>query len=298
VRRYVPRPLVGAASCVLALANTCFWATPILVLAALKLLMPTVRARQWVRRIAIGCGEAWVVCNNVIMMLGGRTRWHITGIDGLSRHRSYFVCANHQAWSDILVLQRTLVYRVPFLMFFIKQELVWVPILGVVWKGLDFPFMKRYSRDYLKKHPEHAGKDLEATRRMCAKLRGTPVAITSFLEGTRFSAAKHARQRSPYNHLLKPKAGGIGFVMNAMGDQLDSMLDVTIVYSGDAPTMWQFLCGSVDLITVHVAEREIPADLCNGDYSRDADLRARTQAWTRRVWRDKDQLLDRTIPLA
>ena len=33
--------------------------------------------------------------------------------------------------------------------------------------------------------------------------------MISFLEGTRYTKAKHDQQKSPYRHLLKPKTGGI-----------------------------------------------------------------------------------------
>ena len=50
------------------------------------------------------------------------------------------------------------------------------------------------------------GQDLETTRRACAKYRNQPALILNFLEGTRFTAAKHEQQASPYVHLLRPKA--------------------------------------------------------------------------------------------
>jgi 1-acyl-sn-glycerol-3-phosphate acyltransferase len=41
------------------------------------------------------------------------------------------------------VLQRIFHGRIPFLKFFLKQELIWVPVIGLAWWALDFPFMKR-----------------------------------------------------------------------------------------------------------------------------------------------------------
>jgi 1-acyl-sn-glycerol-3-phosphate acyltransferase len=62
----------------------------------------------------------------------------------------------------------------------------------------------------------------------------------NFLEGTRFTPAKHAKQQSPYRHLLKPKAGGIALALNAMGDKFRAILDVTIVYPDGAPGFMRF----------------------------------------------------------
>ncbi|MCE6984794.1 acyltransferase, partial [Pseudomonas frederiksbergensis] len=79
-----------------------------------------------------------------------------------------------------------------------------------------------------------------------AKFRGKPTAIFNFAEGTRFTQAKHRQQQSPFKHLLKPKAGGVAFVLAALGEQLDALLDVTIVYPGDkAPGFWDLLSGNL-----------------------------------------------------
>lgn len=128
--------------------------------------------------------------------------------------------------------------------------------------------MKRYSKAYLAKHPEKAGKDLETTRRTCAKFRGKPTAIFNFVEGTRFTQAKHRQQQSPFKHLLKPKAGGIAFVLDAMGEQLQSIINVTIHYPNGAPGFWDLLCGRVRHIVVHFEELAIPAESWAGTTTR------------------------------
>lgn len=286
--RILPHAVVGVISTGLLFLNTAFWAVPIYVLALVKLCCPDGPVRRRIRNLAVAAAENWVSCNNLNFALMKTTNWRVSGLAGLRPDGSYLVCANHQSWADVVVLQKVFSRRIPFLMFFIKKELVWVPVLGLAWKGLDFPFMQRFSKQYLARHPEMKGRDLQTTRRLCEKLRGQPVAILNFLEGTRFTAGKHARQQSPYEHLLKPKAGGIAFVMNAMGEQLDSMLDVTIVYPNGRPTIWQFLSGRSPAVIVDVAERELPAPLLSGDYAADAAIRKDTQAWVREVWRQKD----------
>jgi 1-acyl-sn-glycerol-3-phosphate acyltransferase len=184
---------------------------------------------------------------------------------------------------------------VPFLRFFIKQQLFWVPVLGIAWWALHFPFMKRYSPETLAKRPELRGKDLETTRRVCARLRGTPVSILNFLEGTRFTPEKHEAQKSPYTHLLKPKSGGFAFVLAAIGDQLKSMLDVTIVYPHGRPSFWQFLCGRIPLVVVEVTERDIPPGLLAGDYGGDEGFRSEFQAWVATLWAEKDAAFERLL---
>jgi len=291
VPRVVPHAVVGVVSTALLFVNTALWAIPIYILALIKLCCPAGPTRRRVRSLAVRAAESWVYCNNLNFALMGTTVWDVRGADGLRRDGSYLVCANHQSWADVVVLQKVLARRIPFLMFFIKKELVWVPVLGLAWKGLDFPFMQRFSRRYLARHPEMKGRDLETTRRLCEKLRGQPVAILNFLEGTRFTDEKHTRQQSPYRHLLKPKAGGAAFVLNSMGDQLDAMLDVTIAYPQGRPSIWQFLSGRVGRVVVDIVREEVPAELLSGDYANDDAVRAAMQAWVRDLWARKDSRL-------
>ena len=152
--------------------------------------------------------------------------------------------------------------------------------------------MKRYSKAHLAKHPEDQGKDLEITRRACEKFQKLPVTVVNYLEGTRFTPAKHRQQQSPYRYLLKPKAGGIAFVVATLGAQMSSVLDVTILYPGDRPPgFWRLVSGQVSRITVDIRGRALPAELVAGDYSLDPEYRARFQQWVSQLWTEKDQLI-------
>ena len=156
----------------------------------------------------------------------------VTGDTDFRRGRSYLITSNHQTWADIVIVQRILNGKTPQIKFFLKKELIWVPILGLCWWALDFPFMKRYSREYLEKYPEKKGEDLKTTRKACEKFQGLPVCVYNYVEGTRFTEEKHKRQQSPFKYLLKPKAGGIGFVLGAMGNNLQHFLNITLSYKG------------------------------------------------------------------
>jgi len=268
--------------------NTILWAIPIYIGVLLKLAVPSPAWRTAVQRRLIPLAEAWISCNDAILRLFRTTEWRIRGLDGLRHDGRYLVNANHQSWADVLVLQRTFNRVVPFLKFFIKQELIWVPVLGLAWWGLEFPFMKRYSAEFLAKHPELRGKDLETTAAMYRRLGDQPISIMNFLEGTRFTEEKRERQKAPYRHLLRPKAGGIAFVLGAIGGSLDSMLDVTIVYEGSGHSLWDFVCGRVRRVIVDVRERALPSELLSRDYHEDEDFRDRVQAWVRDLWTEKD----------
>lgn len=216
-----------------------------------------------------------------------RITWEVTGIDNLSKKSWYLVIANHQSWTDIVVLQKVLTGKIPFLKFFLKKELIWVPVLGLAWWALDFPFMRRYTQSFLIKHPHLKGKDIEITKKACAKFKDMPVSIMNFVEGTRYTTQKHEQQESPFKNLLKPKSGGIGFVLSTMGDIITSILDVTIVYPEGNMSFWDFLCGRVHTIKVHVEEIEI-TDKFKGDYVDDPFFKNSFQQWLNSLWQEKD----------
>lgn len=278
----------GALSLMIYGVNTVFWCSLLLGLALAKALAPVKSWRRAISRALNAIAENWIWVNNLNQTLTGNIRWDIRGVDALKRSDWYLVLSNHQSWVDILVLQRIFNRKIPFLKFFIKKELFWFPFLGQAWWALDFPFIKRYKKSFLKKKPHLKGKDLEITRKACEKFKKIPVSVMNFVEGTRFTKEKHHRQRSPYTHLLKPKAGGIAFVLGSMGDQIHRILDVTIVYPYKRKSFWALLCGNIREIKVRVRSISIESEL-QGDYVNDASFRIRLQRWLNDLWYEKDQ---------
>ncbi|MBU2710191.1 acyltransferase [Zooshikella harenae] len=288
---FLPSTIRGCVAGLLLVLNTLTLCWPLFFITLLKLIVPIQRWRAWCAQISIRIAELWMTLNSGWIHLTQKPKWHIEGLEQLQKDGWYLVTSNHQSWADITILQHTLNGRIPMLKFFLKQELIWVPFIGLCWWALDFPFMKRYSREYLDKHPEKKGKDLETTRKACKKFRNTPVAIFNFLEGTRFTPQKHRDQQSPYQFLLKPKAGGIGFVLGAMGDQLKSMLNITIYYPSKYRSYWDFLCGKFRNVVIKIEQVEIPTELKNKDYTNDQEFREQFQLWVSELWQKKDQLL-------
>ncbi len=271
--------------------NTLFWTPPLLALAVLKLLVPIPFWRRFCDRILSRIAGGWIAVNNLNLRLFSRIRWEVRGLDAIHSNGWHLVIANHQSWVDILALQKIFYRRIPFLKFFIKQELIWLPVLGLAWWALDFPFVKRYSREYLKKHPDRRGKDIEITRKACGKFKQIPVSVMNFVEGTRFSRAKHRVQKSPYTHLLKPKSGGVALVLMIMGDRIETVVDVTIVYPGGAPTFWEMLCGRVGAVRVQV--QSIPVPSPTGEPGGGTGpSRGRFNHWMNDLWAEKDRQID------
>lgn len=290
---FLPAPIVGVLASILLVLNTLIWASLLLFMAVIKLLLPIPFLRKYFDLLLIKIAEIWIAGNSFWMALTQRTDWDVKGLGQLNYRGWYLVNANHQSWVDILVLQHVFNGKIPLLKFFLKQELIKVPVMGLCWWALDFPFMKRYSKEYLEKHPEMRGKDLETTRKSCEKFAQVPTSVMNFLEGTRFTLAKHDKQKSPYRYLLKPRAGGLAFALNAMGDKFQSILNVTIAYPEGIPSFWDFLCGKVHKISVHIEELPVPQDFINGDYHEDAQFREEIQNWVGNLWQEKDQLLNK-----
>ena len=187
--------------------------------------------------------------------------------------------------------------RIPLLKFFIKQQLFWVPIMGLAWWALDFPFMKRHSAAALARNPALREQDRETTRRACEKFALVPTSVMNFAEGTRFTPAKHAAQGSPYRHLLKPRTGALALALHAMGRQFHSLIDVTLAYPDGVPSFWAFLCGRGTRVVMRVRELPIPPAFCDGDYEGDPAFREALHEWLHALWAEKDREIERLLRL-
>jgi len=287
-----PEPIRGALSLLVIIVNTVFWCVLLFLIALLKGIIPHQGWRAFCGRVANDLAQRWVGGNSLGLDFTKDIHWDVQGLEGLSPDRWYLLLSNHQTMVDIVVLQKIFHRKIPFLKFFLKKELFWVPVLGLAWWALDYPFMERTSS---------ARKDLETARKACEKFKLSPVTVMNFLEGTRFTPAKHQEQASPYTHLLKPKVGGIAVTLGTMGDLLDKVLDVTIVYPQEVVGLWTFLCRKSISITVRVEQIPVTGDL-QGDFFSDRDFRRRFVDWLNGRWEEKDrlmgELLDRQRPVA
>jgi len=272
--------------------DTLFWSVPVYLLALTKLLIGNDAWQRICARLLMNTVNGWIRGILATLRITQDTVYDIEGLEGLSKKEWYFLNCNHQSWADILVLLITFHGHIPFFKFFLKRQLFWVPILGTAWWALDYPFMERFSREFLEKNPHMKGQDLETTKKVCERYRHTPVSILNFIEGTRFTKEKHARQQSPYRHLLRPRAGGFAFTLAAMNGKIRNIIDVTIMYPPRTISFWDYLCGRVERISVRVKKLDIPEQFVKGDYQADEAFRDRFQEWVNRLWQDKDDLIE------
>ncbi|MGZ7042299.1 MAG: acyltransferase [Thermoanaerobaculia bacterium] len=290
----------GLLTILLLMLNTLFWGTPIVLLGivkfAVQITAPRSRTRTRVMLALASLGEGWVRTNGRIFDRMLPTRWDIQGIDeGLDPNGRYLVISNHQSWVDIFALQRAFYGRAAFLRFFLKHQLIWFPIVGQACWAMEFPFMHRYSPEYLERHPEKRGKDLETTRRAAQRYRHIPVSILNFVEGTRFTRDKQADQESPYRHLLRPRIGGIAFILASLGDQLDAVFDMTIAYPNREVSMWAFANGTIPEIVVRARRVTVPPEFMTAAVTEPGPERERLKQWIGEIWMEKDNTIGTVV---
>ncbi len=286
---FLPPAARGVLSFLVLVINTLFWCLLLFVLALCKAVLPFAAVLARLDPVINAVASAWTRCNSAWMRLAHRTDWTVEGVETLRYRDWYLVNCNHQSWVDIFVLQDALNGRIPVLKFFLKAELIYVPVIGLAWWALDFPFMQRHSRAALRKNPNLRNDDRNSARKACAKFARIPTSVMNFVEGTRFTPEKQQTQASPFKHLLKPKAGAMAMALNAMGAQFHSLVDATIVYPDGIPTFWQYLCGQAPRVMLKVRQVEIPIEFCTGDYENDRALRKTFHRWLDEIWQRKDE---------
>ncbi len=270
--------------------NIILCAVQLFPLAFLKFIFPFKRGKDLLNRALIRVANNWVLLNSMAMEYWFPVEWNVTGLDMLKKDDWYLVISNHQSWVDIIVLQKALYGRIPYIKFFLKRELIWVPVLGLAWWALDFPFMKRYTKEEISRNPALKGKDIEITRKACRKFKDVPIAIMTFPEGSRFTQEKHDRQDPPFKYLLKAKSGGLSFTISSMGEYINKLINVTIVYPDGPNSLWDFLCRRIRKVDVVVEILPIPGRFANGDVD-DEEFQKDFNGWLNSLWTHKDVLI-------
>lgn len=287
--------LKGAVSVTLLILNTLFWGIPLTALTLLKLVTPAGRLKRTVQEGINRVALNWIGVNLWWMRGWLKPQLNATLPDNLRTDQWWLVISNHRSWTDIFMLLLVLHRRIPMPRFFVKRQLLWIPVVGLAFWALEFPIMRRITREQVARNPALATIDREATKRMCARARQAPIAIFNFVEGTRFTPGKHAQQQSPYRHLLRPKAGGVAQVLNLLGDKLDGILDVTLSYANPTPSFWGFLCGQEAPVTLQARILDVPAWMLTADYHAETQHKEHFHTWINALWQEKDRQLDAQI---
>lgn len=290
-------PVIGVLTFTLMFVVLMFWAIPWFVPGMLlKVAVPVPAFRQRCTAYLVWVAERWVGTNAWLYRRLQDVRWDYDLDPAIDLERSYLLVSNHQSWADILVLLDAFHRRAQFPRFFLKQELIWLPLIGLICWALDMPFMRRHSKAAIARDPSLRNADLETTRRFCERYRGTPVMVVNFLEGTRFSEQKRDQRGADFRNLLRPKSAGLAFTLNAMGDQFAGLIDVTVVYDRPRPgrsLLWGWLCGEQSRLRLVARVLPIPDEAFTGRYDSDEAFRSRFQAWVNQIWVAKDRQIER-----
>lgn len=278
-------------SIALTIIVTIICSVPIIIAGLIKLLVPV--PPVW-RSISIFCNlmmYCWCEGLALLLRLNHWLKWDVQGLEGLNKKNWYLLISNHHSWADIVVLCVLFRKHIPMNKYFLKQQLAWVPFIGLACWALDMPFMRRYSRGYLIRHPDRRGKDVETTRLSCEKFRSHPTTIVNFVEGSRFTEEKRHQTRSPYANLLAPKAAGIAMALSVLGSQFDKLLNVTLCYpENNHRPFYDMLSGRLTRIVVRINLEPVTEEL-HGDYVNDKNFKRRFQHWLNMLWQEKDRQL-------
>ncbi len=288
-------PVIFIIHTALQIFNLAWWGGLIILLGLVKLVIPHAGFRHALLNIM----HSFMFCFGKISVrfirLFNNVEFDYRVHGTLSKQGWYLIVANHLSYLDIILLIEFAAPRIPAPKFFLKQELIWLPFVGLGAWALDMPFMRRYSRAYIEKYPHKKGKDLETTRQYCQKFKTTPTTVINFVEGTRYTPEKHASKVSPYRHLLPPKAGGVAFTLSTMGELFTNVLDVSLLYPGsNRHPMMAMLSGRMTRIVIDVTVMAVPepAPQAAADPQ---DFRARFQGWLNALWTDKDNRISQIL---
>jgi 1-acyl-sn-glycerol-3-phosphate acyltransferase len=271
----------------LQLISLAFWGGSVILFGLLKLLVPIPSAQNVLLRIMHRLYFAFGIFSVAIFKAFNRIEVRIEIDEALSKEKWYLITANHISYLDIILLVDFCAPRIPPPKFFLKKDLIWLPFVGLAAWALDMPFMRRYSQDFVKKNPHLRGKDIETTKRYCERYRNKPTTVINFVEGTRFTPNKHRIRKSPFSHLMRPKAGGIAFTLSAMGELFSNILDITIAYPNSEHPMMDMLCGRMTTIVIDVTTLPVTEELI-GDYFNNPEFQGRFQQWLNELWERKN----------
>ena len=293
--RAVLAPFIFVIHTTLQILNLALWGGLIIVLGLVKLLLPNGAVKALWNKVMHALMFSFGRVSVLLIRLFNNVNIECSVHGELAQDRWYLIIANHLSYLDIILLIEFATHRIPAPKFFLKKELIWLPFVGLGAWALDMPFMHRYTRAYLEKHPEKKGKDLETTKAYCEKFRTVPTTVINFVEGTRFTTDKHVAKQSPYAHLLPPKAGGVSFTLAAMGELFTNVLDISLLYpENKRHPMMAMLSGKMTKIVIDVNVTPIPELQQESDRS-ESEFRLYFQDWLNNLWKTKDSRIKKLL---
>ncbi|MEY8702749.1 acyltransferase [Francisella philomiragia] len=263
---------------------------PVFIFSLVKLLIPIKSIRYFCTSAVQYSVSLWVSFVILIAKFFSPTKIEVEQNKELDKNGSYLIICNHKSWLDTFVLMMIFHKKIAFPKFFMKFQVFFIPVLGLIAWALEFPAMKRYKKEYLKKHPEKKGEDLKKTVEYCKKLSSRPTTIVNFVEGTRYTSQKALK--SAYKNLLNPKAGGIAVILKSLSDRMVGVLNTTIVYDNPKQTLWDYMIRKTKKIKVKVDLIPI-SEVPMGDYFTNEADKEYFQVWLNKLWQTNDEYISK-----
>lgn len=206
----------------------------------------------------------------------------VTG-DALPRDENAIVVANHQDYSDIMMLLclGARKGRLGDMKWFVKDVLKYLPGVGWGMLFLDCIFVKRAWTA-----------DRASIEKVFAKVKKYNISIwlMSFLEGTRLTPRKLVSSQrymaslnlAPTSHVMVPRTKGFVASVRGLGSHLQAIYDVTIAHEGPVLKLWELVKGNPRNVHMHVRRfsvQELPL--------KDSAL----AEWAIQLFAEKEQLL-------
>ena len=236
-------------------------------------------------------GSATVASITAALRILHKLKWDFQIPEDVNTDTWYIAMSNHQSWADIFILLAAGHKKIPLLKFFMKKELQWIPIIYLVHKTVDMPFLNRHSRAQIQADPELKKVDFENAKIAAKRFSRNPSTAFSFSEGTRFTQQKHTEQESPYTNLLKPKVGALAIALSGM-PQVNTLVDFTVVYASERRSTWDFLCGDLSKAKVVAKTHSLPETLKNRSFEEEDDYRKSFQKFVDKIWIEKNQMIE------
>jgi lysophosphatidic acid acyltransferase/lysophosphatidylinositol acyltransferase len=212
------------------------------------------------------CGALWWYCLSWVLENICGVQVEILGLPEPknSHGANVLLLANHQSIIDpliILILARRL-GGLRYLKWFVKESLLYVPFLGWGLWFLDCVFLKRNWNQDEKSIASHFQKILRLK---------DPVWLVSFPEGTRkterglLEGKKFAEMngQKPFERVLFPRYKGFLGNMEGMGNRLEWIYDLTLVYFTPKLSWVQLFTGDlgrVKIVLEKIPRQELPLD--------------------------------------
>jgi 1-acyl-sn-glycerol-3-phosphate acyltransferase len=253
-------------------------------------IFPHKKLKQILGSLSNIMGSATVASITTSLRILHKLEWDFQVPENINTEDWYIAMSNHQSWADIFILLAAGHKKIPLLKFFMKKDLQWIPIIYLVHKTVDMPFLNRHSRAQIQANPELKKVDFENAKKAAKRFSRNPSTAFSFAEGTRFTIEKHAAQQSPYSDLLKPKIGALAIALSGM-HQVETLVDFTVVYSSQKRSTWDFLCGDLSKAKVIAKTYSLPDELKNRSFKDEDDYRIKFQKFIDEIWSEKQKMI-------